>query len=416
MKIKKLLLAAFFISSFYSVAQQTEKCKTDELRKQNMALDPSIVHKVEEINQFTRTFTENYDASSRGAAVVTLPVVVHVIYRNSAENISDAQINSQMAVLNADFRKLNSNFSSTPTAFQGIAADCEIEFCLASTDPSGNPTNGITRTSTTVSGIGNTNNYYSTARGGKDSWDVTKYINIWVCNLGGGLLGFAYLPGTASPASADGLVIGHQYFGTTGTALNSTPNHLGRTATHEMGHYFNLEHVWGLNGGCNDDDFVGDTPSQDAPNGGCPSFPSFDACTSTGNGVNFNNYLDYTDDNCMTMFTAGQKVRMLAALNGPRSGLLASNGCAGGSTSVLENENTQKMIRLFPNPTNGFVTFEFENNEKNYSIQLVDVLGKVQMSFEVTNSKTMDLSSLPKGVYFVYCNGLSQSNKLVITN
>lgn len=157
------------------------------------------------IEQFTKTFTDNYNPASR-AAVVTLPVVVHVLYRNSTENISTAQINSQIAVLNADFRKMNSNFSSTPSAFQGIPADCEIEFCLASVDPLGNTTTGITRTSTTVAGIGNTNNWYSTSNGGKDSWDVTKYINIWVCNTGsGGLLGFATIPGSAFPANSDGI-------------------------------------------------------------------------------------------------------------------------------------------------------------------------------------------------------------------
>ena len=411
MKIKLLLLTLSILSYNLSVSQ---RCKTNEIRNQNIASNPSIVNELESIAQFTKTFTDNYTPSSR-AAVVTLPVVVHVLYRNTTQNISTAQINSQITVLNDDFRKLNSNFSSTPSAFQSIAADCEIEFCLASVDPSGNPTTGITRTSTTVSGIGNTNNWYSTANGGKDSWDVTKYINIWVCDMGsGGLLGFATIPGSAFPANSDGMVIGYEYFGTIGTATNSAPNHLGRTATHEMGHYFNLEHVWGpTNGGCNEDDFVADTPNQDQDNGGCPTFPEYDNCTATGNGINYNNYLDYSADNCMTMFTAGQKVRMLAAINGPRSGLLTSNACSP-TSSLNELTNENKMV-IYPNPSSSFITIKIENSDSQNEIKIVDVLGKEQINFSMNNSERVDVSNLPAGVYFVYCNGKVASKKLIIT-
>ena len=157
------------------------------------------------------------------------------------------------------------------------------------------------------------NDYFDPNNGGKAPWDNTKYLNVWIGNLTSiGLLGFATPPGTAG--NDDGTVISHDAWGTMGTVVS--PNHLGRTATHEIGHYLNLEHVWGLNGGCNDDDMVTDTPNQDTESGGCPTFPLLDNCTTSGDGVMFMNYMDYSDDACLVMFTAGQKARMLAALNG----------------------------------------------------------------------------------------------------
>ena len=305
-----------------------QKCQTSEKRASRIAQNPKIAVAMNQINQHTEDWIATQQESVQIRAVETVPVVVHVVWLNSSENISEAQIMSQIDVLNEDFRKLNSNASTTPAAFAAIAADVEIEFCLAKIDPNGNPTNGITRTQTTINEIGETEFFYSTTGGGHDPWDNTKYINIWICNQEAGSLGFATPPGTADPPESDGVVIPSVYFGTIGTAANSAPNHLGRTATHEIGHYFNLEHIWGPgNGGCNEDDFVSDTPNQDVESGGCPTFPFTDNCTSSGSGINFQNYLDYSDDDCMTMFTEGQKMRMLAALNGPRASLLNSNVC-----------------------------------------------------------------------------------------
>lgn len=395
------------------ITAQAQKCGTQAKREANIAEDSGVLDRVREIEKFTRTYTEQHPIGSSSRTVVTVPVVVHVIWRTSAENISDAQILSQMDVLNADFRKMNSNFSSTPSAFQSIAADVEIEFCLANADPNGNPSSGITRTQTTVNNIGEGNDWYSTANGGKDSWDIDKYLNIWVCDIGDNLLGFATPPGTAVPANSDGVVIGSEFFGTIGTAANSTPNHLGRTATHEVGHYFNLEHLWGINnGGCNEDDFVADTPNQDWESSGCPSFPELDNCTGSGNGINYNNYLDYTDDACMTMFTQGQKTRMLAALNGPRSGLLNSTLC---SPSASVNDAIARQWSLFPNPSYGTFNIVLESPQpQGQSFILSDLSGKMLREIEVYESKTVNVSKLADGMYILSSQQLPRLSKKVL--
>lgn len=263
--------------------------------------------------------------------MVTIPVVVHVVYRTAEENISDAQIQSQMQVLNDDFRRLNSDANNTWSQ----AADAEIEFCLATVDPNGNPTNGITRTSTTVNGFGTNDAVKFTSQGGIDAWPRDSYLNFWVCNIGGGILGYAQFPGGA--AATDGVVNDYRYTGTNGTA--TAPFNLGRTATHEVGHWLNLRHIWG-DGGCGVDDFVADTPESDAPNYGCAA-----GHTSCGSADMIENYMDYSNDACMNLFTQGQKTRMQAlfAPGGFRASLLSSNGCGSGSqptcTDGVQNGN-----------------------------------------------------------------------------
>lgn len=223
--------------------------------------------------------------------VLNIPVLVHVIYSNTAENISDAQIQSQIAILNKDFRKTNSDAGQVPSIFAGVAADSEITFTLA----------GIDRKFSSRTSWGTNDAMKSAANGGTSVVDPANYLNIWVCNIGGGILGYAQFPGGA--AATDGVVIAPQYFGNTGSAV--VPFDQGRTATHEVGHYLNLRHIWG-DGRCNADDFVSDTPSSDRANYGCPSFPTTN-CRSTDMTMN---YMDYVDDACMYMFSSGQKARM----------------------------------------------------------------------------------------------------------
>ena len=220
--------------------------------------------------------------------VISIPVYVHVIYSNSQQNISDAQINSQINVLNNDFRRTNNDANQTPSEFVSVAADTEIEFTLA----------GTFRHSNSTSSWG-TNDAMKAAY---PPVTPETHLNIWVCNIGGGILGYAQFPG--GPASTDGVVVSPQYFGTQGYV--SAPFDEGRTATHEVGHYLNLRHIWG-DGRCNRDDFVSDTPKSDRPNYGCPSTAYH--CKSNDQ---FMNYMDYTDDGCMNMYTEGQKTRMRA--------------------------------------------------------------------------------------------------------
>lgn len=254
-----------------------------------------------------------------------IPVVVHVVYRTDEENISQAQIDSQIAVLNEDFRKKNPDVANVPAPFAPLAGDARIEFVLASTDPDGAPTDGVTRTRTTQTSFNSDDQIKADATGGKDPWDPSEYLNIWVGNLGGGLLGYAQFPG--GPIATDGVVVTLRGFGTTGTAV--APFNRGRTTTHEIGHWLNLRHIWGDDGeGCNGTDFVADTPNQGGSNTGKPTFPSI-SCNNGPNGDMFMNYMDYVDDDTMVMFTEGQIARMQACLDGPRSSIGEAISCDG---------------------------------------------------------------------------------------
>jgi Pregnancy-associated plasma protein-A len=247
-------------------------------------------------------------------------VVVHVVHNPSvpSEKISAAQVKSQIAVLNRDFRAKNPDKSKVPTVFSGLVADSMIEFKLATKDPSGNATTGITYTETSETSFSDRNDpVKSAASGGADAWNPKKYLNMWVATLEGGLLGYAQFPG--GPEATDGVVILNTAFGTTGTA--AAPFNLGRTATHEIGHYLNLRHIWGDDGDCSLSDLVADTPNCETANTGKPVFPKV-SCGNGPNGDMFMNYMDYTDDDTMYMFTPGQVSRMVTTLEGPRKTLV----------------------------------------------------------------------------------------------
>jgi hypothetical protein len=316
------LLVAVLTLQQMSLAQRI--CGTSEYQMMLEQEDPSIIQRREEIEQFTRDFLMSNPQGDR--ALVTIPVVVHVVYNIAEENISDAQIQSQITVLNQDFRKLNADVANTPGAFAGLAGDANIEFCLATVDPNGNPTNGILRVPTTATSFSTNNTVKSSSTGGSNAWNAGKYLNMWVCDISGGTLGYAQFPGGS--ASTDGVVIDYLYFGTIGTA--TAPFNKGRTATHEVGHWLNLRHIWGDDGtGCTGSDQVSDTPNAGGPNYGCPAFPRV-TCSNGPNGDMFMNYMDYTDDACMYMFSNGQISRMQAlfAAGGARASLLTSNGCS----------------------------------------------------------------------------------------
>jgi hypothetical protein len=245
--------------------------------------------------------------------LITIPVVVHVVHRTARENISDAQVKSQLDVLNRDFRAKNPDRSKVPDVWKGLVIDSKIQFELAKRDPSGKRTSGITRTATTVGAFGADNSVKFKRRGGVDAWPADRYLNMWVCNLGDGLLGYAQFPG--GPARTDGVVILHTAFGTQGTAR--APFNRGRTATHEVGHFLGLRHIWGDRNDCTGNDFVADTPPARQANTGKPKFPRI-TCNNGPSGDMFMNYMDYVDDAAMFMFTAGQVARMNATLDGPR--------------------------------------------------------------------------------------------------
>ncbi|HMX41847.1 MAG TPA: zinc metalloprotease, partial [Saprospiraceae bacterium] len=302
--LRNLLLAlgAFLLLASPTYAQRM--CAAEEHLQHQLEHDPLFREARELIERQTQDFILNGGVKDR--VQVTIPVVVHVLWNTTAQNISQSQIQSQLDVLNADFRKLNADIAGVPSVWQGLTADMEINFCLATQDNNGAATTGVERRQTSnTSWSANNNNMKFYSSGGLDAWNRDKYLNIWVCNLSGGILGFATFPGGA--ANVDGVVITTTGFGTNGTA--TAPFNKGRTATHEVGHWLNLYHIWGDDGtGCTGTDQVADTPNQADENYGCPVFPQV-SCSNGPNGDMFMNYMDYTDDACMYMFTAGQKTR-----------------------------------------------------------------------------------------------------------
>lgn len=249
--------------------------------------------------------------------VVTIPVVVHVIYATGEQSISDEQIASQIAVLNADFRAKNADLSKVPVAFRDRIGDAAIEFRLADVDPNGQPTRGITRTMTRRQSFAADDSVKYDARGGKNAWPSGQYLNLWVAPLEGGILGYSTFPG--GPAELDGVVIHFTVFGTMGTA--EPQRNKGRTTTAQVGRYLGVRHIWGDDQACEGTDSVDDTPNQAGPNFGKPTFPHV-TCNNGPSGDMFMNFADYTDDDTMVMFTKGQVARMRQTLDGPRSGLL----------------------------------------------------------------------------------------------
>jgi hypothetical protein len=289
------------------------QCAAMQVHQRLLEQDPGFRRRqIDFEHRFARRAFSARDLARR--KIATIPVVVHVVYRTAAENISAAQVKSQIGVLNRDYRAKNPDRSRTPSVWKGLVGDTRVQFALATRDPQGKPTTGITRTKTTRTGFGTGDTVKFRKSGGADAWPTRRYLNIWVCALQGGLLGYAQFPG--GPPRTDGVVILNRAFGASGTA--GAPFDLGRTTTHEVGHWLNLRHIWGDTEDCSGGDSVSDTPNAETPNYGKPKFPHI-SCGNGPNGDMFMNYMDYVDDAAMFMFTLGQVSRMHATLDGPRS-------------------------------------------------------------------------------------------------
>lgn len=290
----------------------TRTCGTMPVHRRLLNREPIYLENRASIESLAHSYKRRRDW--RRASVTTIPVVVHVVHHTDEENISDEQVLSQIAALTRDFRMRNADASSLPDVWRDLAEDAGVEFVLTNQDADGRPSEGIVRLRTHIAGFIDDDVVKYKARGGLDAWPADRFLNIWVCPMLD-LLGYAQFPG--GPPQTDGVVIDYRSFGTVGSA--SAPYHLGRTTTHEVGHWLNLWHIWGDDGmGCTGTDFVDDTPNQSGPNGGNPAFPTI-SCDNGPDGDLFVNYMDYTDDEAMVMFTTGQVVRMHAALAGPRA-------------------------------------------------------------------------------------------------
>ena len=324
--MKKLLFGAFalgLMSACNTTTESTENltdniatsvasrrsCPSEEIRANLLANDAdakaryvALENGTEKFIQARKTGRVNADGS------VDIPVVVNVLYKTSAENVSDARIAEQIAVLNADYAGTNTEASKIPSEFSGVkAGDTKVRFHLIKT----------VRKSTTKTKWGTNDAMKKSSTGGIDATTPSSYFNIWVVGNMGGILGYATFP-ESSGLWNDGVVIAAPYFGKTGA---TSPYNLGRTATHEVGHYLNLRHIWG-DANCGSD-LVADTPTQTGANYGKPTYPLMNTCGGVSRSVMFMNYMDYVDDAAMFMFSAGQRDRMQAILSstGSRSGL-----------------------------------------------------------------------------------------------
>jgi hypothetical protein len=312
--MKKILLTATaFLMLFSCQNDQTESipetsavalrgCASQEVLESQLKADPTLALRMNQIEAFTKNaIMTNRLVNGK----VEIPVVVNVLYRTTAENISLTQIQSQINVLNQDFNATNSDYTKVPSLFSGVKANVGITFVL----------DQVIRKSTTKTSWGTTDTMKKTTYGGIAPTSPTTKLNLWVCTIGGGILGYAQFPGGAS--STDGVAIDSKYVGLSGTA--SAPYNLGRTATHEVGHWMNLRHIWG-DANCGSD-LVSDTPTHNGANYGVPAYPHYSTCSGTPVEMTMN-YMDYTDDNGMYMFSNGQKSRMSAIFvsGGARSG------------------------------------------------------------------------------------------------
>lgn len=393
--MNKYVLIVASVLSLNAFAQQ-RSCGTTHKMNEFFASHPEAKANRESLKNFL--VNNDYTASKQANTVITIPVVVHVLYSSTAMNVSDTQIASQLKVLNDDFRKLNTDYNTVvPAAFKPFAADLELAFCLATKKPDGSTTTGIERKSVSSS-FNFDNNYYKST--GLLAWDTTKYLNIWVGNMSEDYLGWAYMPDAAG-LPYDGLAIGYKQFGTTGSAIY--PYNLGRTGTHEIGHYFGLNHPWGDEenacGTPEGDDWCADTPATSEPYYSAPAFPNNTyTCTTSANGAMFMNYMDYVYDRQMAMFTNDQKTIVQNTMAGPRASLLNSNACALLAVSDVEKVNA---IMVFPNPAAQYISI----SSRDALIDEVEIFGndgRLVKTAKVKNeTDKIDVKNFASGIYYV---------------
>ena len=330
---------------------------------------------------------------------------MHIVWNQAEENISNEQVLSQIEVLNEDFRAKNQQFSSIPQEFKSIAADTEIEFCLAQFDERNRPTTGITRTFTREIAIANNQALIKNGTfGGVDAWDTKRFFNIWVGARDDNILGEATMPGEAEEEE-DGIVIDYRAFGILGTVLDNDPYVLGRTLTHEVGHYLGLQHPWGEgfnNDACTNDDGIEDTPIQSFTyTNECPNGPQF-SCNSSDMYMNF---MNYTNDACMSMFTIQQKERMLAVLQSIRSEVLENVAATCEDIDTSTPQLLKDQVLISPNPAHDKVhIFLSKTNQKLITIQIYNALGQEMKSFKLQNQQEylLSLENFSNGIYYLH--------------
>jgi len=401
------------------------RCVSDQYEKHLQELDPNRASSEQFEQWLAPKVAEARQRMASGknvAVVVTIPVVVHVIHNGDAvgfnENISAARVQSQITVLNNDFRKILGTPGYNTNA---VGADVEIEFCLAQRTPQGVATNGINRVNLGMASWSTRSSVQNTLKP-QTIWDPTQYLNIWVAQFTdninlelGGILGYAQFPSASGlpglnlsggAANTDGVIIDWRCFGSSDYAAGSyfTTYDKGRTTTHEVGHFFGLRHIWGDAGNqtegidCSGDDFCADTPVAGWENYDC--LTTYNSCPAPGNDM-VENYMDYTNDTCMNIFTLDQKARVMAVLqNSPRRSSLGSSVAC----SALSTPGFDKLqgLNLYPNPANDFVNIG-NSGDLPESYSVVNALGQLVATKTIASEAdlTISTSQLVPGVYFV---------------
>ncbi len=386
-RIHLFVLLLLIASATTTQAQQNQthvhgrNCAAHDVLQQQIQQDPARQQQLRQIENATQQYIRTH-GNSRNNQTRIIPVYVHVLYRTAQENISTAQIQSQIDVMNRDFAASNTDISGVPSIFQSVTAgNSGIQFELTN----------VTRKQTSKSSWGTNDAMKLPSQGGVAPLTPSTHLNLWVCNIGGGILGYAQFPGGAS--STDGVVISPQYVGDRNSPGGNnfylaSPFDGGRTAVHEVGHYLNLRHIWG-DGGCAADDFVDDTPIAGQSNNGCPSAGT-NTC-SGGLSDMFMNYMDYVDDACMFMFSEGQVARMWATLNTTRS-TLGYTPSTGGGTNPPTACNDNEVV----------LTLNFDNYASETSWSIVDANGTtLHTGSGYTNGTTnyTETFCLPNGCY-----------------
>jgi hypothetical protein len=398
MKAGLILISFTFLLSSQLKAQQP--CASANYQEEQLRNNPSLVNRINSIELFSKQQITTGANNRLEGSVIKIPVVVHILYHTASEKISDEQVASQITALNKYFRRGNNDTANTPAYFRQFAADCEIEFQLAISDPGKRSTSGIIRKYTPITKWRADDQMKFSQNMGDDGWDPKNYLNIWVCNLDK-FAGYATVPG--GDEKKDGVVISYSAFGTSSAASGYD---LGKTAVHEIGHWLNLKHLWG-DEYCGDDG-VSDTPKQASYTVGCPSTIRI-TCGNNPYGDMYMNYMDFTNDKCTNMFTLGQKARMRAlfATGGVRNSLLLSGGLITPLifNSPLPDEDPLWLHpQLYPNPAVNQLNLDLNYDSRwiGKIIFVTNLHGQNVMNVMIT-SKNMqiDISRFQSGVYFI---------------
>jgi hypothetical protein len=392
-------------------------CRSTDYREHLLQANPALAQTMASIEAFTANQLKSRPVIVTGGStgggndltamptvpLITIPVVVHILYHTPAENISDEQVQSQIDALNKDYQKQNPDTVDIPAYYRSLAANCGFRFGLALLDTNSQATTGIVRRQTNLAGFTINDGIKFSASGGDDGWDGDRYLNIWVGNLTGGILGYSSVVG--GPKASDGVVVLYTAFGTNGTA--TAPFNRGHTATHEVGHWLNMIHTWG-DDSCGNDQ-VSDTPPQEGPDYGDPGGIVL-SCSNEPYGNLYMDYMDFTNDIGMHLFTYGQRDRMrtLFAPGGFRNPLLSTTVpiAVTDSTAVLR-EGAPGGITLFPNPAVSSVTINLADpSSMGGLLEVYDQVGRQVLTMRITSTQLLlDVSSWSAGMYFIRVSG-----------